>query len=108
MPFENNTMVLSGGLFMPNGEKLCEVTSFPEFLDTTCLMDEETKPCGMSGLRNDYSAQMEFELSDKSRRNMTKALIYNWRNKGPLRKRLLKKVMPDYMKWILNLKIIGG
>ena len=107
MPFENNGMVLSGGIFMSNGEKLCEVASVPEFIDTTCLMDEETKPCGMPGLKDDYSIEMEFKLSDKSRRNIVKSLVYNWRNKGPLRKRLLKKVMPDYMKWILNLEIGG-
>lgn len=38
MPPENNSMsLLDGAIFMQNGEKLCDVTEIPEFVDTELL-----------------------------------------------------------------------
>lgn len=94
MPFKDGVDLSSAVVLMMNGEELCQVSSIPEFTETTTNAPDDA----VAVMRpKDLSATFygTFQIS-KWFRNFLK---YGWRAKSPVRKRLLKALTMKYPKY---------
>lgn len=94
MPFKDGVDLSSASVLILNGEELCQVSSVPEFTETTTNAPDDVwavmRPTDLSA-----TFYGTFHLS-KWLKNFFE---YGWRAKSPVRKRLLKALMMKYPKY---------
>lgn len=92
MPFSVDK-ILSAGLFTIDGEKVLDLTN--SACDIECGVDgcEENVPF-VSFTPLEFSANIT--MSGRSKRNIAKTLVYGWKARGPLRSRLLWRLLKKY------------
>ena len=98
---------LSNGMISINGKDFFKFSGFHEFKpDEDIVTEDISNEKAIELMPMEFSCSFKCDSVNRFMKNLDRVLIYGWKARGPIRKKLYEKLRKKQLKWYIKKAII--